>query len=57
MAEQPLRQALSRLAEQLQGLETEWIDLLEQPDACQMPLRCSIPGSGRKTAALLLLVA
>jgi transposase len=57
LAEQPLRQALSRLEEQIQALETEVVGLLEQPYARQMPLLCSLPGIGRKTAALLLLVA
>jgi len=56
-AEQHLRQALSRLEEQIQVLETELVGLLEQHYAPEMPLLCSIPGIGRKTAAMLLLFA
>src|SRR4028118_366879 len=56
-AEQPLRQALGRLEEQIQVLETELVGLWEQHYARQMPFLCSIPGIGRKTAALLLLFA
>jgi transposase len=56
-AEQPRRQALDRLEEQIHVLEKELIGLLEQHYARQMPLLCSIPGIGRKTAALLRLFA
>lgn len=56
-AEQHLRQALSQLEEQIQALETELVGLLEQHYAREMPLLCSIPGIGRKTAAMLLLFA
>jgi transposase len=57
LAEQHLRQALRQLEKQVQVLEKEWIGLLEQHDARELPLLCSIPGIGRKTAALLLLFA
>jgi transposase len=57
LAEQHLRQARSRLEEQIQALETELVGLLEQHYAREMPLLCSIPGIGRKTAALLFLFA
>lgn len=57
LAEQPLHQVLSRLEEQIQVLEKELIGLLEQHYAREMPLLCSIPGIGRKTAAMLLLFA
>jgi transposase len=56
-AKQHLRQALGRLEEQIQALETELVGLLEQHYAREMPLLCSIPGIGRKTAAMLLLFA
>ncbi len=57
LAEQHLRQALGRLEEQIQALETALVGLLEQRYAREMPLLCSIPGIGRKTAAMLLLFA
>ncbi len=57
LAEQHLRQALNRLEEQIQVLETELVALLEQHYAREMPQLCSIPGIGRKTAAMLLLFA
>lgn len=57
LAEQHLRQALTRLEEQVQVLENELVALLEQHYAREMPLLCSIPDIGRKTAAMLLLFA
>jgi len=57
LAEQHLRQTLGRLEEQIQTLEKELVGLLEQHYAREMPLLCSIPGIGRKTAAMLLLFA
>lgn len=52
-----LQQALRRLEQQVQQLEAELLANVEQRYAVEMPLLCSIPGIGRKTAALLLLFA
>ena len=57
VARQHLHQALDQLETQLQVLEAEMQGLLEQHYAREMPLLCSIPGIGRKTAAALLLFA
>lgn len=57
LAEQHLRQALGQVEQQIHALEAALLALLEQHYAREMPLLCSIPGIGRKTAALLLLLA
>ena len=57
MARQRLEQTKRLLEEQLQGVETELLALLEQRFAPEMALLCSIPGIGRKTAGMLLLFA
>lgn len=52
-----LQQTLELLDQQIKALEAELLALLEQQYAREMPLLCSIPGIGRKTAAQLLLFA
>lgn len=52
-----LQQTLKLLDQQIQALEAELLTLLELHYAREMPLLCSIPGIGRKTAAQLLLFA
>ncbi len=54
---QQLRQTLRQLTEQVEQLETKLLATVEQRYASEMQLLCSIPGIGRKTAALLLLFA
>ena len=46
-----------RLARQVQQLEAALLTRLEQRYAAELPLLLAMPGSGRKTAALLLLFA
>lgn len=57
VARKRLQQALKSLDQPITALEAELLALLEQHDAREMPLRCSIPGIGRKTAAQRLLFA
>jgi transposase len=57
LASQRLQQLGQQLDRQVQALEAELLTTLEQHYAREMPLLCSIPGIGRKTAALLLLLA
>lgn len=57
VARKRLHQTLTLLDQQIQALAAELLALLEQHDAREMPLRCAIPGIGRKTAAQLLLFA
>lgn len=57
LARQHLYQTLHQLEAQIQALETEILALLAQQYAREMPLLCSIPGIGRKTAGALLLFA
>lgn len=52
-----LQHTLNMLDQQVQALETELLDTLERHYVKEIPLLCSIPGIGRKTAALLLLFA
>jgi len=56
-ARKRLQQTLKVLDQQVQALETELLATLERHYTREMPLLCSIPGIGRKTAALLLLFA
>jgi transposase len=56
-ARKRLQQTLKHLNQQIQALEADLLALLEQHYAREMPLLCSIPGIGRKTAAQLLLFA
>jgi transposase len=56
-ARRPLQRPLRRLEEQVQPLEAAWLARVEQRDAAQVPLLCSLPGIGRKPAALRLLFA
>jgi len=51
------RLTLHRLEQQVQQLEAELLTRIEQRYAAERPLLTSIPGIGRKTAALLLLFA
>ena len=53
----PLHQSLLALAEQVQQLDAQLLTTVEERYAAKMPLLCSIPGIGRKTAAYLLLFA
>jgi transposase len=57
VARKRLQQTLKHLDQQIQALEADLLALLEQHYAREMPLLCSIPGIGRKTAAQLLLFA
>lgn len=57
VARKRLQQTLKLLDQQIKALEAELLALLEQHYAREMPLLCSIPGIGRKTAAQLLLSA
>ena len=57
IARKRLQQTLKLLDQQIQALEVELLAVLEQHYAREMPLLCSIPGIGRKTAAQLLLFA
>lgn len=57
VARKRLQQTLKLLDQQIKALEAELLALLEQQYAREMPLLCSIPGIGRKTAAQLLLFA
>lgn len=57
LARQHLHQTLQQLEAQIKALETEILTLLAQQYAREMPLLCSIPGIGRKTAGALLLFA
>ena len=50
----PLHQSLLALAEQVQQLEAQLLTTVEERYAAEMPLLCSIPGIGRKTAAYRL---
>lgn len=52
-----LHQTLLHLAEQVHQLEAKMLTTVEGRYAAEMPLLCSIPGIGRKTAAYLLLFA
>ncbi len=52
-----LRQTLQQLTKQVEQLETKLVAAVEQRYAPEMKLLCSIPGIGRKTAAMLLLFA
>lgn len=52
-----LQQTLQLLGQQQRLVEQELLRLLEQRYAQELALLCSIPGIGRKTAALLLLFA
>ena len=52
-----LRQTLLDLTEQVQALEAKLLTAVEARYPTEMPLLCSIPGIGRKTAAYLLLFA
>jgi len=52
-----LQRTLRRLEQQVQHLEAALLARVEQRYAAEVPLLCSIPGIGRKTAALLLLFA
>nr|GFB67392.1 hypothetical protein [Tanacetum cinerariifolium] len=52
-----LQQTLHLLGQQQQLVEQELLSLLEKRYAQELALLCSIPGIGRKTAALLLLFA
>ncbi|WP_165822298.1 IS110 family transposase [Hymenobacter edaphi] len=56
-ARRQLQLTRRRLDEQVQRIEAELLTRIEQRYAAEMPLLCSIPGIGRKTAALLLLFA
>jgi transposase len=51
------RLTLRRLAQQGPPLEAERLTRVEERYAAEWPLLCSLPGSGRKTAARLLLFA
>lgn len=57
LASQHLHQALHHLEQQLHVLEAELVSKLAHHYVREMPLLCSIPGIGRKTAAALLLFA
>ena len=57
MVLQQLQQSLCRLEEQVRQLEAELLTKVQQRYPEQLPLLCSIPGIGRKTAALLLVFA
>lgn len=57
LARKRLQQIWQQLDRQVQALEEELLTTLEQHYAREMPLLRSIPGIGRKTAALLLLFA
>jgi transposase len=57
VARKRLQQTLNLLDQQIQTLEAGLLALVEQHYAREMPLLCSIPGIGRKTAAQLLLFA
>jgi transposase len=57
VARKRLQQTLKLLDQQIHALEAELLALLEEHYAREMPLLCSIPGIGRKTAAQLLLFA
>lgn len=52
-----LRLSLRRLGQQVQQLEARLLTLVEDHYATELPLLLSIPGIGRKTAAVLLLFA
>jgi transposase len=52
-----LQQTLNALTQQVAAAEAELLTLLEQRFAAEMTLLSSIPGIGRKTAAMLLLFA
>jgi len=52
-----LRQTLQRLTKQVEQFETKLVATVDQRYAAEMKLLCSIPGTGRKTAARLLLFA
>lgn len=56
-ARRQLGLTLRRLARQVQQLEAALLTRIEQRYAAELPLLISIPGIGRKTAALLLLFA
>lgn len=56
-ARRQLRLTLRQLEQQVQQLEAELLTRGEQRYAAELPLLCSIPGIGRKTAALLLFFA
>jgi transposase len=57
LAQQRLQQTWQRLDDQVQALEAEWLTVLATRFQHEMALLRSIPGSGRKTAGLLLLFA
>lgn len=57
VAQEHLQQTCALLDQQVQALEAKLLSTLEQHYAKELPLLCSIPGIGRKTAALLLLFA
>jgi transposase len=56
-ARRQLQQTLQLLEQQQQLVDQELLHLLENRYAHELALLCSIPGIGRKTAALLLLFA
>ena len=56
-ARRTLRRTLRRLEQQVQQREAELLTRVEERYAAELPLLCSLPGIGRKTAALLLLFA
>ena len=52
-----LQQLQKALTQQVEAVEAELLALLEQRFSAEILLLCSIPGSGRKTAGMLLLFA
>jgi transposase len=57
LARERLQNTLQVLTDQIQAVEAELLALLEQRFNVELTLLCSIPGIGRKTAAMLLLFA